>query len=461
MTYLGVEYGAVFHLEGPNGQTAVFNDSTDPNFVGILDPESSGLDAPEIREDSNDRVESDGAIFGDFFAGKRPIVLQGRIIASSKNQRAERIGKLRAASNAKTEDATLWWEDPLGGKVFVNVRRQQPLRITKGWTKEFQLALVSADSRILSYAPKVVTDKGISTSSQEKFPGNTGDLFIGKDPSKASEWKSVANAKASDNAYATVVVSAGATAELELVGVVTSNMLWGNTYGFSVPSTAIVTGIEVKPELKASTASKTWLQTAFVGLNISAGGDSFKNTKTGFPFAYLTTADATTVVGAASDPWTLYSQVTPAAINSSKFGAGIAVSFNAAAVTVSADAVPIKVTYVEPLEVTATNDGDAPAPAIIKVKGPLENFYVFNQTTGEILTYTGKVESGKEIWFDTQNVTVTERGTGITEPINQFANVGLPNDWVRVSPGANKILVAGLGGNANTELIVEYRNAWE
>lgn len=444
---------------------ATFNDSTDPDYVGILDPESSGLDAPEIREDSNDRVESDGSIFGDFFSGKRPVVLQGRIIASSKTQRAERIGKLRAASLAKTSDATLWWEDPLAGKVFINLRRQQPLRITKGWMKEFQLSMVSADSRILSYGVQTVSAKGITTGSQEKTaPTNAENLNF---PLLAFEFTNPTNARVSDNVYSTIsfpLEELGAEYTTTLLGV------WG--YGFTIPSTSIPVGVEVKVEHKASVANKGALYSVIINRNATTypgtlvedlnnplyGGAKYVNKD--FTLKRIGTTDEVFTVGGPSDTWLYTKWLTPTIVNNSTFGAVIQYVDKGSS-TLSVDSVAIKITYAEPLKVTATNEGDAPSPAIIKVKGPLENFYVLNQTTGEILTYNAKVESGKEIWFDTENVTVTEHGTGITEPINRFANVGLPNDWIKVWPGANTILVAGLGGNTNTEVLVEYRYAWE
>lgn len=446
---------------------ATFNDPTDPDFVGILDPESSGLDAPEIREDSNDRVESDGAIFGDFFSGKRPVVLQGRIIASTLTQRNERVGKLRAASLAKTADATLWWEDDAAGKVFVNLRRQQPLRITKGWLKEFQLAMVAADSRILSYAVKTAFDEGITSGSQEKFPTVTGQSWSWFAASSQAAWTSTANIVSSNNVYAT-------SAEFSQF---TSNMIYGKAYGFSIPSTALVTGVEVKPEHKASTNNSKSINSAVINIDI-ANDAKIKEDLNGvapntqqysgyhvqgidFPIVELTTTDSTYVIGGSADLWKYQTYLTPTNINAANFGAGVLYRSIALKSIVSVDALPIKVTYAEPMLVTATNEGDAPAPAVIKIKGPLENFYVLNQTTGEILTYTGKVEAGKEIWFDTENVTVTEHGAGIVEPINRFGNVGLPNDWIRIFPGANTIAVAGASGSGATKVTVEYRDAWE
>jgi virginiamycin B lyase len=146
----GPEYGVKFTLEGPDGTKAVFNDSTDPNFVGVLSPESSGLDSADVRESAADAVESDGGVHGDFYYGRRPVVLQGTISASSAAQRNERASKLKQASNAMREDATLKWTPAGGEEMELKVRRQQPVRITKGFVKEFQVPLVSASALIKS-----------------------------------------------------------------------------------------------------------------------------------------------------------------------------------------------------------------------------------------------------------------------------------------------------------------------
>ncbi len=468
MIYLGVEYGTTFHLEGPHGQTVVFNDSTDPNFVGILDPESSGLDAPEIREDSNDRVESDGAIFGDFFSGKRPIVLQGRIIATSKAQRNERVGKLRAASLAKATDATLWWEDPVAGKVFVNVRRQQPLRVTKGYVKEFQLALVAADSRILFYGLQSAEKTGVVEASQEKSPGNVKETFPG---AEKLAFTNPENAKANDAAYVTVTNSSA------VAGFLTA-YLQAKNYGFTIPANAGITAVEPMVKLKAATASKWEGTTLEISNDIEnvalleeqqrdgSGFDS-KGKIPGNPYfekAIATTEETRKDGGpsAGANRMIRYEKyLTPAKINTEKFGMSLRWLAQISAGTLSINWMPIKIYYVEPPEVTVVNEGDVPAPAIIKVTGPYENFLVRNEATGEIIYYTGKVEANKEIWFDTENITVTEHGTGITEPISRFANVGYPNDFIQIQPGSNRLLVAGSGGSSKTKLKVEWRHAWE
>jgi hypothetical protein len=322
---------------------------------------------------------------------------------------------------------------------------------------------VSADSRILSYATKTGTAKGITTGSQEKFPTEAAPLVTGK--GNPGSWVNPTNIKASDNAYAT-----NAMPKPEFAAV-TAQPIYGRNYGFTLPSTVIVTGVEVRPEHKATAGSAVYPLTFFLSRDVASYATILEDEFTEFPGGvkyvsgdfeqtFLGTTDATTAFGGQADMWRYRKFLTTTIVNSNSFGAAIQYATKSAQ-TISVDALPIKVYYAEPLKVIATNDGSASAPAIIKVKGPLENFYVLNQTSEEILTYSGKVESGKEIWFDTENVTVTERGAGITEPINRFANVGLPNDWIRIQPGANTILVAGLGGNANTELAVEYRNAWE
>lgn len=144
----GPQWGIPYTLTGPDGAIAVFNDDTSPYYVGMLSPESSGLDSADVRENASDQVEADGGIHGNFYYGRRPIVLQGNIIASSAVERNERIARLKRASNAMREDAILTFEPDGGLESFVKVRRQQPLRITKGWAKEFQLPLVAADPRI-------------------------------------------------------------------------------------------------------------------------------------------------------------------------------------------------------------------------------------------------------------------------------------------------------------------------
>lgn len=147
----GPQWGVPFTLEGPDGAKAVFNDDTSPFYAGILVPEEcSGLDSAEVRESAADRTEQDGGIHGEFFYGRRPVVLGGIITPTDTVTRNERAARIKRASNALRRDATLIWTPDGGEQSFIKVRRQQPLRIVGNWTKKFQIPLVAADSRIYS-----------------------------------------------------------------------------------------------------------------------------------------------------------------------------------------------------------------------------------------------------------------------------------------------------------------------
>jgi hypothetical protein len=149
--------GATYILTGPDGTKAVFNDQTDPDYVGMLN-EITGLDSPDVRESADDLVQFDGGIHGAFFYGRRPIVMTGIVLnPDSVQDRNERIQKIQHASNAMRQDAILQWISVDGDWFKVGVRRQQPLRVTGAWQKQFQIALVAADPRIYSDATHLKT----------------------------------------------------------------------------------------------------------------------------------------------------------------------------------------------------------------------------------------------------------------------------------------------------------------
>lgn len=146
----GPEWGARYELVAPSGAIIVFNDTTSPYFVGALSAESSGLDSPEIRDSFSELVEADGASPGNSFRGRRPIILNGTVLATGALQRNERMENIKAAANALRADGNLFWTPEGGQNVFCKVRLQQPLRFTKGFVKDFQIPLVANDPRIYS-----------------------------------------------------------------------------------------------------------------------------------------------------------------------------------------------------------------------------------------------------------------------------------------------------------------------
>jgi virginiamycin B lyase len=146
----GPQLGTKYTLTGPDGSIATFNDPNDVNFVGSI-TEITGLDSPEVRENAENIVGMDGGIHGNFYHGRRPITISGTIYNVVSNEdRNFKVTKLLQASNAMREDAILEWTPDGGERQFVKVRRQQPVRVTGGWSKSFQLLLVAADPRIYS-----------------------------------------------------------------------------------------------------------------------------------------------------------------------------------------------------------------------------------------------------------------------------------------------------------------------
>lgn len=153
---MGVEVGIPYVLTGPDGTRAVFNDPADADFVGYLDGDGgiSGLDSPEVRENADVRVEADGGVHGQFFYGRRPVVLTGWVYPDGATQATvnARIERLQRASNAMRADGELRWTETGSVERRVLVRRQQPLRIAGRRPKTFQVPLVCADAEVVAAA---------------------------------------------------------------------------------------------------------------------------------------------------------------------------------------------------------------------------------------------------------------------------------------------------------------------
>jgi hypothetical protein len=146
------ENGIPYVLTGPDGSRAVFNDDTDPDFVGLLDGEkgiTGLLDGADVRENGMDLVEGDGGVHGAFYLGRRSGTLEG-IIWPDPDMTAvnAREQKLKRATRALRADAVLSWTPTGGTTRRLLVRRKERVAITARRPKEFQVQLVSASPRI-------------------------------------------------------------------------------------------------------------------------------------------------------------------------------------------------------------------------------------------------------------------------------------------------------------------------
>jgi hypothetical protein len=457
---LGVEYGCKYTLIGPDGTTVVFNDSSDPNFVGVLSPESSGLDSADVREDATDATEEDGGHHGDFFEGRRPVVLQGTIIASGAIDRNEKAEKLKRASRALRRDAILTWSPQGGSEVELGLRRQQPLRITKGYVKDFQLPMVAAE-----IYPKAVTNQTKSTSIESqkkfvtKFPGSQTQIHYGAfgDEEEGLFSPGTSGIQVEDGIYTSTASTPIAADQISLVG---------SNFGFAIPETATILGAEAGIKRR--------------GFNGSAGGgDDFKDltvqlidteaepSTTGENKASSENwpeAAAWKMYGGRSDKWGASGTMTPARVNQSganAFGFRLRpqrVSYDAGD-KAEVDAFKLTLYYEEAAAptntVSCTNNGDMTAWPTVTIKGYIENPIITNSTTGEQIQLEVVIPEGQSLVIDFKNHAIKLNGAYAYDSL-VFAN----SEWWGIEPGANTIAVSGEYGTATAELEVAWQDTF-
>jgi hypothetical protein len=163
------EVGGYYSLVSPAGVQAVFNEPTDPNYVGML-TEVTGLDSAEVRESANDLPEADGGVHGNFYMSRRPIVLNGSIFGhATVVERNQRMDRARRASMALRADSVLSWKPSKRVENLVPNPRLQ--NNTTGWSANVAAASLSAGAtltRVTGVAPPAGTTGGQIVTS-----GNT------------------------------------------------------------------------------------------------------------------------------------------------------------------------------------------------------------------------------------------------------------------------------------------------
>lgn len=146
------ELDITYELTGPNGIRIVWNDQTDPDYVGVL-TEVGGMDAPDLTESAENLVQEDGGVHGDFFHNRRPMTLDGLLLNPiDATERNTRMLKITGATDALRADALLRFQ-PSGMEMLrTSVRRQNGPRFAGAWQKTCQIGLVADDPRIYSDA---------------------------------------------------------------------------------------------------------------------------------------------------------------------------------------------------------------------------------------------------------------------------------------------------------------------
>jgi Phage tail protein len=426
---LGVEWATKYTLIGPDGTIAVFNDSTDPNFVGILSPESSGLDSPEVREDAQDSTEADGGVHGNFFYGRRPVLLQGTIIAISAAQRNERVSKLLRASNAMRKDATLKFK-PLGAtsEVELKLRRQQPARITKGYVKDFFLPLVSAS------AAMVATIEKIASTFEEKSSGTP--TVVNATGIGTVAWTTPNNASKSDDIRTTAILPKSAV----------SNWLKTSNNEFILPTGATVTSIKALVEARRSAGTGT----IFINSVRLVKAGIIEPSGFGLGEEAFSTSglDSTQIVSLGA------SGFTKADVENTGFGVAVSLlETGVAEATAAVDAISVKVGFIVPsIEVENAGDADAEWEAVItQLTGtPSTKITIKNETAGEELVIETGVEAGKSVTINSKNRTIVHSSSGnIYSKLNNTLS-----KWFKLKPGKNKISITG------GSIEIKFRDTW-
>lgn len=170
------ENGAIYTITSPTGAVAVLNNPASGNYAGMLQ-EITGLDSADVRESATELVEADGGAHGRFYFGRRPLTMLVKVFNHETALiRATRIDRLHRACQALRSDAILSWAPTYAPTVGmqVPVRLQQPIRDTGAWTKEVQLALVSASAVItsstLNTSGTIASGGGGSVENRGSYP---------------------------------------------------------------------------------------------------------------------------------------------------------------------------------------------------------------------------------------------------------------------------------------------------
>jgi hypothetical protein len=459
MASLGVEYGAVYRLTASDGTTVVWNNSASADYVGALSAESSGLDSADVREDAQDATEADGGVHGSFWYGRRPIILQGTIYPiTSATDRNEKIGKLKRASNAMRTDAILQWK-PLGApeEVFLYVRRQQPLRLTKGYVKDFMLPLVAA-----SIYPQGVTTntKSVTIATQTKFVTKfptiqTQIQYGGFGEHEGGMFEpGTSGITAEDGVFTSSALTAAPVNQLYLLG---------TGYNFGIPGTATILGVEAgikRRGFNGSAGGGDDFKDNLVKLIITgSGGPTGTNKASAENWPELNTWKA---YGGQGDLWG--TSLTPTIVNkngANEFGLTLIperVTYDAGDLA-QVDAFVMTIYYKEVSvpsnTVVCENKGDAPASPVVTIKNRVENPVITNSTTGESITLDVQLQEGETLVIDFANHTINRNGVGA------YYLLDFPlSTWWTLEPGNNTIAVSGDYGTAAAKMEITWRNTY-
>lgn len=500
-TPYGVETGILYRLTGPDGTSVSFNDSAQWDFVGFTE-EVTGLDGPDTRESADLIVEGDGGYHGNFYHGRRPIVLSGIIDPNTfGSARNTMVSNLLRATNAMRQDAVLSWTPTGGDPVAVAVRRQQPPRVTGGRVKSFQVALVAADPRVYGS-----TERTLARTSEASPSGWWGHMGDGEydasagalSPTLLLPFGSVAgltnrgSAGASGNGFAVGSPTIGGYSPGPLVrGDNTATDLNGSSQRIDTSYNPFTNG--------ATRTFMGWAWRDNTSQNHALFGGSSANGAIAFIAAgsqdlYFGAQNSGHASFAAAWPgisqwvhWAIvFNETTNAVllyINGTLFatlstatayhatpgnfqigtalssGSGLAWDGKVRSVSVfeyGLTADQIRWAYEEGARDMAMNRGNADSPVIMRIYGPITNPTIHNRTTGETMNLTGTVAGGDLAEINTATGEITNLAGASIYGMMNFTT----SSWWDLKPGVNDFYLTGTGTTGATKLTLTYKDAW-
>jgi hypothetical protein len=159
-----LEYGSTWTITAADGTSVSFNDGG----VFILD-DVTGFDSPNVRQSIAELPEADGAVAGNFYFGARPVTMRGQIYAGTAALRNAAVVQLQRALRGLRSNVTLY-SQASGLPAMQAEARLDNLRVTGGYVKQFQIALICPDPRMYSQALNDESGVGSVATSGAPFP---------------------------------------------------------------------------------------------------------------------------------------------------------------------------------------------------------------------------------------------------------------------------------------------------
>jgi hypothetical protein len=507
----GQQTSAIYWLVNAEPYRAVFNDPTDPDYVGGITDDNdgvSGLDSPEIRESLYELPSAHGAIGAANWAGPRPVTLAAQVnpnVAADIAGREDVLQRIRRAGHNFAQDGQLIWF-PGDPDVVATTRRNlisnpsfeynvTNLAPDLSQSGETGMGLSypttwydTSDAQWTSKTFQVTTNNPTQGSKSLRIAGtkdaNTTNRTLRVQATQVPVKPSIAYS-ARANVNITQAVAAGNgwrlrlywyDSNLTLISSSDSNVIGSGTSGAQTltannkvaPSNAawvvvsilaestgnadVVNGDIDAVQLEEATAVGTYFDGDSANASwLGPEGFSPSVNRPNARFLNVRTQQPTRIAGVG-------------------FNKSVLVSLVARDPLIYSTAQK-RVTVAHATDLTIENEGDWESPAIYRVMGPYGAGTVTIQRTAntiaEKIKWTKVLDggAGHSVWFDTfyQLASLDPTKFPLTENNVRSTLDWTVTDWPGIMPGLTNTVrfdASGGGTTGNTFLEVRWRDAW-